>query len=124
MGKKKGQKTPLIHLEGGNVQDVEGLPPRFDYQVFYWDDDDGIWPEVLPQDVNYILRDGRKNSTTDTAARVSAILDRLDMGPPADLKGAGKELMQRIQNARRLAPTDPEAFLVLVKALLPLLRHA
>jgi len=119
VGKQKGQKTALIHVEGGSVQDVEGLPSRFDYQVFYWDDDDSIWPEGLAEYVNYILRDGRKNPTTDTAARVSAILDRLDMGSPADLKEADKEPMQRIENARRLAPTDPEAFLVLVKALLP-----
>jgi hypothetical protein len=124
VGKQKGRKTALIHVEGGNVQDVEGLPPRFDYQVFYWDDDDSIWPEDLPEYVNYILRDGRTAPASDIAARVSAIVDRIDMGSPADLDESDKQVMRRIQDAKRLARTDPEAFLMVIKAVLPLFRQA
>jgi hypothetical protein len=111
-------------VEGGNVQDVEGLPPRFDYQVFYWDDDDSIWPEELPEYVNYILRDGRRAPASDIAARVSAIVDRIEMGSPADLDESDKQVMRRIQDAKQLARTDPEAFLMVIKALLPHFRQA
>jgi hypothetical protein len=124
VGKQKGKKTALIHVEGGNVQDVEGLPPRFDYQVFYWDDDDSIWPEELPEYVNYILRDGRRAPASDIAARVSAIVDRIEMGSPADLDESDKQVMRRIQDAKQLARTDPDAFLMVIKALLPHFRQA
>jgi hypothetical protein len=122
MGKRNPQGTVLVHVEGGNVQDVEGLPKRFDYQVFYWDDDDSIWPDDLPEYVSYILHDGRKATAMDIAARISDVVDRLDMGRPEDLADAAKQLMQRIQNAKRLARTDPEAFLMVVKTVLPLFR--
>jgi hypothetical protein len=114
----------LVHVEGGNVQDVEGMPRGYGYLVFYWDDDDTIWPGELPAYVEYVLRDGRKAAASDVAARVSAIVDRIDMGSPADLEGADRQLMQRIQNAKRLADTDPEAFLMVIKAVLPLFRAA
>lgn len=122
MGKRNPQRTVLVHVEGGNVQDVEGLPKRFDYQVFYWDDDDSIWIDELPEYVNYILRDGHKSPRSEVAARVSGVVDRVDKGSPEELTDAHKQLMQRIQNSRRLAQTDPEAFLMVVKAVLPLFR--
>jgi hypothetical protein len=40
------------------------------------------------------------------------------------LEGADRQLIQRIQNAKRLADTDPEAFLMVIKAVLPLFRAA
>ena len=124
MPRTKPHRTVLIHVEGGNVQDIEGLPRGYDSQVFYWDDDDSIWLEELPEYIEYILRDGHKAAAaTDVAARVAGVIDRIDMGSPVDLAEADKQLMQRIQNAKRLSETDPEAFLMVVKAVLPLFRH-
>ena len=122
MRERNPQGTVFVHVEGGNVQEVEGLPKGHCYQVFYWDGDDSIWLEELPEYVNYIFRDGRKAPAAEVAARVSRVVDRIDMGPPEDLTDTDKELMQRIQNAKRLARTDPEAFLMVVKAVLPLFR--
>lgn len=122
MGKRNSQPTVLVHIEGGNVQDVEGLPRRFEYQVFYWDDDDSIWPDELPEYVNYIFHDARKATAMDVAARISTVVDRIDMGSPEGITDAHKQLMQRLQNAKRLAQTDPEAFLMVVKTVLPLFR--
>jgi hypothetical protein len=70
------EKLIIIHLHGGLVTDVQGLPEKYEYQILDWDEDNTYSAEEAIPYLFWILHNIDNN--TDALCEITRVLDRIE----------------------------------------------